>query len=129
MKKNNSIKTFLLPLAAASLLFAACGTDQGNTTNHESPTAQASPATQQSPATQASPAKDEYPAAAVENFVDSCAASSDGKRGVCLCVLDKIQQKYTYEDFSRMEEEMQAGETPTEFLDFMEEARAGCTKQ
>lgn len=129
MKKNNSMKRVLAPLALTALLFAACGTDQGNTTNQGSPTAQVSPATQESPTTQGSPAKNEYPAAAAENFVKSCAASSDGKQELCLCVLDKIQQKYTYEEFSRMEEEMQAGETPTEFLDFMEEARAGCTKE
>jgi hypothetical protein len=132
MKKNNSvneIKKLLLPLAMTLLLFTACGTDQGNTTNQENATTQASPANQVSPTSQASPAKHEYPAAAAENFVDSCAASSDGKRELCLCVLDKVQQKYTFEEFSRMDEEMQAGETPSEFLDFMGKARAECTKE
>jgi len=70
----------------------------------------------------------EYPPEVVEAFLDSCERSSGGKRDLCVCLLDKIQRKYNFEEFSVIEAKMKAGRTPDDFVEFTGKARAECTK-
>lgn len=72
-------------------------------------------------------ARNEYPENVVDEFIKSCeAAGSD--RTFCRCVLDKVQGKYTFEEFSVIESKMNAGQTPDEFVEFTGKARAECAK-
>ena len=72
--------------------------------------------------------KEEYPENVVQEFLKSCeAAGSDST--FCRCVLDKVQAKYTLEEFSVIESKMNAGQTPEEFVEFSGKVRAECTKK
>jgi len=93
------MKNLLLILATTSLLFTACNT------------------------------KHDYPSDVTQNFMNSCQTNSGGKQELCSCLLDKIQRKYTYEEFSAIEVKMQVGQTPSDFLDFVGKARAECSKK
>jgi len=72
--------------------------------------------------------KHDYPSDVTQNFMNSC-QETGGDQKMCSCILDKIQEKYTYEEFSSIEIKMQAGQTPSEFLNFVGEARAECSKK
>lgn len=72
-------------------------------------------------------ARNEYPEEVVEEFIRSCeAAGSD--RSFCRCVLDKVEGKYTFEEFSVIESKINAGQAPDEFVEFTGKSRAECTK-
>jgi hypothetical protein len=73
--------------------------------------------------------KHDYPADVTQNFMNSCQMTSGGNQEICSCLLDKIQKKYTYEEFSVIEVKMKAGQTPTDFLDFVGKVRAECSKK
>jgi hypothetical protein len=73
--------------------------------------------------------KYDYPADVTQNFMNSCQMTSGGNQEICSCLLDKIQKKYTYEEFSAIEVKMQAGQTPSDFLDFFAKVRAECSKK
>lgn len=75
------------------------------------------------------PKKHDYPSDVTQNFMNSCEATSGGDQKMCSCLLEKIQEKYTYEEFSAIEVKMQAGQTPAEFLDFVGKARVECSKK
>lgn len=75
------------------------------------------------------PKKHDYPSDVTQNFMNSCQSTSDGNQKMCSCVLDKIQEKYTYEEFSSIEVKILAGQIPAEFLDFVGKARAECSKK
>ncbi len=70
--------------------------------------------------------KNEYPAAVTQNFMNSCQESSGGDVNGCACLLDKIQEKYTIEEFNIIETKMSVDETPSDFLEFIGKARAEC---
>lgn len=71
--------------------------------------------------------KGAYPPAVVEEFVTSCEdAGSDRK--FCTCVLEKIQGRYSFEEFSEIESKLMAGSPVEEFAEFTGKARAECTK-
>lgn len=69
----------------------------------------------------------EYPAEVAEEFMKSC-EESGSPSGFCTCMFEKIQQKYTFEEFSTIETKISAGEPPDEFVEFTGKARAECTK-
>ena len=71
--------------------------------------------------------KNDYPADITQNFMNSC-QESGSDQATCACLLEKIQEKYTFEEFSSIEVKMQAGHTPEDFLDFVGKARAQCKK-
>jgi hypothetical protein len=73
--------------------------------------------------------KHDYPSDVTQNFMNSCQMTSGGNQENCSCLLDKIQKKYTYEEFSAIEVKMQAGQTPTDFLDYVGKVRAECSKK
>jgi hypothetical protein len=72
-------------------------------------------------------AKNEYPPEVVDAFLKSCEGAGS-RRELCSCILDKIQRKYTFEEFSVLETKMRAGRTPDDFLEFSGKARADCAK-
>jgi hypothetical protein len=48
---------------------------------------------------------------------------------MCGCLLDKVQVKYSFEEFSSIEVRILAGQTPPDFLDFIGKSRAECSKK
>jgi hypothetical protein len=68
-----------------------------------------------------------YPESVAEEFMKSC-EESGGTKEFCTCMFDKVQQEYTFEDFSTIETKISAGEPPDEFVEFTGKARAACTK-
>lgn len=68
-----------------------------------------------------------YPASVAEEFMKSC-EESGGTKEFCTCMFDKVQQEYTFEEFSTIETKISAGEPPDEFVEFTGKARAACTK-
>jgi hypothetical protein len=73
--------------------------------------------------------KHDYPSDVTQNFMNACQKTSGVNQKMCSCLLDKIQEKYTYEEFSAIEVKMQSGQTPQEVLDFIGKARAECSKK
>lgn len=68
-----------------------------------------------------------YPASVAEEFIKSC-EESGGTKEFCTCMFDKVQQEYTFEEFSTIETKISAGEPPDEFVEFTGKSRAACTK-
>lgn len=71
--------------------------------------------------------KREYPAEVAEEFVKSC-EESGSPREYCTCMFEKVQEEYTFEEFSTIETKISAGEPPDEFVEFTGKARTACTK-
>jgi hypothetical protein len=69
-----------------------------------------------------------YPQAVVDEFLSSC-ESAGSARTFCRCVLDKVESKYSLEEFSVIESKITAGEPPDEFVEFTGKARAECVKE
>ena len=69
----------------------------------------------------------EYPAEVAEEFKKSC-EEAGGAKEFCTCMFDKVQQEYTFEEFSTIETKISTGEPPDEFVEFTGKARAACTK-
>ena len=68
-----------------------------------------------------------YPDSVAEEFVKSCERSGSS-RAFCSCVFEKVQERYTFEEFSVIESKIIAGQTPEDFVEFSGKARAACTK-
>ena len=68
-----------------------------------------------------------YPQEVADEFLKSC-EESGSKRDFCECVFEKVQQQYTFEEFSVIESKIIAGEPPEDFVEFTGKARAACTK-
>ncbi len=68
-----------------------------------------------------------YPEEVRDEFLKSCqGAGSDVK--LCTCLLDKIQAKYSFEEFTVMELKLSSGDPPEEFVQFVGGAKAQCTR-
>jgi hypothetical protein len=65
---------------------------------------------------------DVYPADVVANFLSNCTTRSD--QAVCRCAIDQLQQRFTLEEFRRVEARMRAGEMPAEAV----QAVQGCRR-
>jgi hypothetical protein len=60
-----------------------------------------------------------YPAEVVQSFMQECTTKS-GKKQVCACVLDRIQDEYDLEEFSKLEQKYRStGKIPQEVKKFM----------
>ena len=70
--------------------------------------------------------KNEYPQEVVDTFLQSCEARAGGKHDTCVCLLDKVQRKYTLEEFSVLEAKMQFDKVPDDFIEFLGKAKAEC---
>jgi hypothetical protein len=69
-----------------------------------------------------------YPTAVVDNVVSSCMKSGETKE-LCTCATEKIQAKYTYDEFVDLDKRMEKGERPQEFTDFAIAAKAECGRK
>ena len=121
---------FWLKIAAlsafVSLFFSACMGSGANTNSAERP-ASANAAAPANSNSQVSAPVQAYPQSAADAFLDSCEkAGSD--RAFCACVFEKVQAKYTFEEFSVIESKIIAGTPPDDFIEFTGKARAACTK-
>jgi hypothetical protein len=56
-----------------------------------------------------------YPDDVVDNFVSACRANAAER--VCTCAIDRIQRRFTLDEFRAFEERMAQGETPKELVD------------
>ena len=52
--------------------------------------------------------KNDYPAEVVTNFMNSC-MSSGGSADSCSCTLNKVQAKFTFAEFTALEQQIVAG--------------------
>lgn len=83
------------------LVLAACGGgDDGN--------AGSAPASTQGGG--ASSAANEYPQEAVDNFLESCQDQPGASAPLCRCSLDRIRERFTFEEFTEAEQALTRGE-------------------
>ena len=66
-----------------------------------------------------------YPDKVVENFVRECEKSGSDIES-CKCFSEKIQAKYTYQEFAEIEKDLLAGEPNEEFLKSLNKIRQEC---
>ena len=69
----------------------------------------------------------EYPQSTVDAFLESC-EKAGSNNAFCTCVFEKVQAKYSFEEFSVIESKLMAGTPPEDFVEFTGKARAECTK-
>ncbi len=67
-----------------------------------------------------SPAGSAFPAEVRDNFLESCAESSDGQQAYCECVLVEAEAKYTMDEFAALEERYTNGEAQAELDQLVE---------
>ncbi len=72
--------------------------------------------------------KNVYTEEVKQNFMNSC-VNAGATQGLCSCIFEKVQVKYTLEEFSIIEVKMKMGQTPTEFLEFAGKVRVECMKK
>lgn len=53
--------------------------------------------------------KNEYPPVVTTNFINSCLQSGGSAQG-CSCAIEKIQKKWTYDDFAKIEAQANLGD-------------------
>lgn len=70
-----------------------------------------------------------YPEQVKQNFINGCAAKVKGNTGICDCLFEKIQNKYSYIEYVKIEEKMKGGQTPQEFLHFIDSVTLSCYKE
>jgi hypothetical protein len=64
-----------------------------------------------------------YPEDVVRNFVTAC--RSNAAESVCECAIDRIQRRFTLDEFKAFEDRMARGETPKELIDAVADCRGG----
>jgi hypothetical protein len=72
--------------------------------------------------------KNVYPESTIKNFMDSCIKDHEDLKVYCECTLQKIQDQYTHEQFIKIDEQAQAGQTPAEFNEFLNKIAEECLK-
>ena len=68
-----------------------------------------------------------YPPQIADDFVKGCEGQG-AKPELCKCVFEKIQQRYSYEEFQAIGSEINAGHPPDHFIEFSDRARVECLK-
>ena len=131
MRKANLVPALLIA-ASISIGFGCSGDPSGtnaNAVNNAPANVNSVPANTNGTSPEANNVAEKrgYPPEVAEEFFKSC-EESGGERDFCVCVFDKVQQEYTYEEFSAIESKIVDGEPPDDFVEFTEKARAACTK-
>lgn len=116
----------LLVAFICCVAFSGCGGGAANT--NATTNAVANNTTNSAPTAGNSSTNRAYPQETVDAFLKSC-ESAGSDRTFCTCVFEKVQAKYTLEEFAAIEEQIQSGEPSEEFIQFSEKARAECEKQ
>ncbi|MCF0216294.1 MAG: hypothetical protein HUK21_07460 [Fibrobacteraceae bacterium] len=65
-----------------------------------------------------------FSATTENNFITSCSVGSD--KALCSCVLNKLEQNYSEEDFKKWESKILKGEKASEYIDFLVKAKKDC---
>ena len=115
-------------IAVCYMALAGCSGNAVNTSTNGNTAAANAPAAANTSSAANSRSQGAYPQETVNAFIESCESAGSSKT-FCTCVLDKVQAAYSFEEFTAIEEEIQAGEPSNEFLDFTAKARAECEKQ
>lgn len=68
-----------------------------------------------------------YPTGVSDNFVNSCKADGSVSKEVCSCIFEKVQAKYTYDEFYEMDKKADKGAPPPDFIAFASKARSECS--
>lgn len=113
MRKSN-LSSIIFAFGLATVL-VGCSGSQGNTTGGKD----------DGPKNVAG--KNEYPQSVADEFVKACEGAGNN-REFCTCIFAKVQQRYTFEEFSVIESKIAAGRPPDDFIEFRGKARAECTK-
>ena len=132
MSKANLVSALLIA-ASISIGFGCSGDPSGtnaNAVNNAPANVNSVPANANSAPADANNVAEKrgYPPEVTEEFFKSC-EESGGERDFCVCVFDKVQQEYTYEEFSVIESKIVDGEPPDDFVAFTDRARSACTKE
>lgn len=71
------------------------------------------PATDPSPTPEETPAngpvESGYPPEAVARFLENCTGGDPALQRSCTCAIEEIQQRYSFEEFVELEQEIEAG--------------------
>ena len=77
--------------------------------------------------TPASGTKDAYPQEVVDEFLKACQKAGSSAK-ICTCLIDKIQEKYSLQEFTVIELKLGSSNPPEEFVEFAGRAKAGCMR-
>lgn len=69
-----------------------------------------------------------YPEQVKQNFINGCTPKVKGNAALCSCLFEQIERKYSFADYARIEQQMKAGQTPPEFLRFIDSVSLVCYK-
>lgn len=123
--KKSFFSLILLGVISCNM-FLGCSSGNSNTTNAVAKNDAATNAGNFG-ATNANTVGRRYPQSVADEFLKAC-ETSGSKPEFCACVFEKVQQQYTFEEFSVIESKMTAGQTPADFVEFTGKAKAACTK-
>ena len=70
--------------------------------------------------------KNDYPPEATQTFMNSCQQQPGANVQACSCLLDKIQQRYNFEEYSVIDTKLRMNQPVDGFYEFMGKARAQC---
>jgi hypothetical protein len=70
-----------------------------------------------------------YPEQVKQNFINGCAPKVKGNTALCSCLFEKIENKYSFSEYVKIEEQMKAGQTPQDFLRFIDSVTTVCFKE
>lgn len=69
----------------------------------------------------------QYPENVRQNFINSC-LQNGGSQQTCSCVYDKIQRRFTFEEYVKIESEIISGQMPEYFNNFISNAKSECNQ-
>ena len=100
-------RTLTMTLAGLALALGACGDDDGG-------------------GSESSKAGEKYPEEVRNNFLTSCDEQPNAPRSVCECSLEKIEAKYSLDEFEKIDKAQREGEPlPKDIQTIVED----CVKQ
>ena len=119
---------FGMLIVAVCMVASACSGNQGNTNSNSAATRTSANSTPASNNAQRPTEKVAYPQSVADEFMKSCQKAGSNAK-FCRCLFDKIQDRYSLEEFSVIESKLIAGTPPEEFVEFTGKARAECTSR
>lgn len=111
----------------ACLIAFGCSSPSVNTNSAPSATSNSANLNTKDNSSPAQSKKDAYPQEVVDEFVRSCQKAGSSAK-LCTCLIDKVQEKYSFEDFNVIELKLSSGDPPDEFIEFVGRAKAGCMR-
>jgi hypothetical protein len=134
MRIKTSVHASFTAALAACFLMVGCA-PSGSNLESSTPATPASPAAS-TPSSDAAPSpttkssesastdKAAYPEEVVQNFMDSC-MKSGGNQAQCSCSINKIQERYSFDEFKQVEAEIQrTNELPSGMVEILESCRS-----